>query len=481
MIRRPPRSTRSEFYSPTILAGLLDGSYKYPSPSRGKEKKNSAFYDIIHSISKSYLHHQYNGLTIKEEGNIDPICQSDCNSSPTSTTHCENEEKFTEEILPSSKDSIRERLWNFQLYPPNIMMKLLDFSTLSDLDSVIQESNTNSPSPLHCTELPPFSWSRSHNGPSKPCVENNGKFVANRTNCQSKWIQTGGNLNFSAESVHKMHAHGEDGSKKQKIDDLLEEVKVLTMNHSLCFYETVKEPFAVRNALENCNTLDKDGGLIDKKVADKNLKQTPDISENTVINEETKVGVSHVCTGSGSHFYHMDSDRSKHSSQQTSILKCFDPEMINAANILVEISMVTQLSKKSDFKGKNTAQQVRDSKIYLKSRKCGPSADQIFSPKDGLAINIRSKKLSCKNFVSREQGRWLATSPKSNSSLALRKKPHSRGSYKEMDSRPVCTQIIMVNNRHHVSSEGLVETTSYANAGKCDGRKEFNGKKRKML
>lgn len=217
------------------------------------------------------------------------------------------------------QDSIGERLWSFQLYPPNVIMKLLDFSSLPDLDSLLKESSTNTSSSSHCTKLPPFSWSRSHNGPSKPYVDNNGKFVANRTNCQSKWVQTGGNPNFSD---HKMHAT-EDGSKQQKIIDLLEEVKVLTMNHSLHFYKTVKEPLVVRNALENCNTLDNDMGLMDKKVADGNVKHPSD--ENTVINEETKVGVSHACTGNGSYFSHTHSDGLKHSLQQSSTWKCFDP------------------------------------------------------------------------------------------------------------------------------------------------------------
>lgn len=80
-------------------------------------------------------------------------------------------------------------------YQPKVILQRLGLSATHDLDSILADSCSLLPPMKGVPEvgrgaLPPFPWSLSHTGPSKPVVDT-GKSTPGRSSSQGKWVRIG--------------------------------------------------------------------------------------------------------------------------------------------------------------------------------------------------------------------------------------------------------------------------------------------------
>lgn len=222
------------------LNELLGGNYRYPNVFSEKGKRMSnANENILLSVKKAF-----SVLPLNNAADVNrkaSVILSDPPVSLGSMSDGDEKGKSIEDLLCKVHDSCQTNLSDTICQPREILERLA-LPPSQDLDSLILCSSMKSvPSQstvcmksFRSASLPPFAWSFSHSGTFKPGLDA-VKLASTRNTCQGKWLRIGSystsrvdEHNYFSNLELKTPDHQEDSIDKQKIDDLLQDVKRLT-------------------------------------------------------------------------------------------------------------------------------------------------------------------------------------------------------------------------------------------------------------
>ncbi|XP_020677307.1 uncharacterized protein LOC110095923 isoform X1 [Dendrobium catenatum] len=222
------------------LCELLDGSYKFPKLLVDKGKKYSNSNDsILLSVRKacSILCPPPHGIAENASNLKASQSSQDPSFSTGSSSDCETKDKQLEELVTKDKeqDSLQANWSESTVLQPKNILEQLGLPAGHELEaSLFNPSVTSIPVQLtpkakSCSYIgmPPFPWSFSHGGNSKPveyCKVNSTK-----NSCHGKWVRIGSSSTsieddkgFLSCLVFKEYPHNVDTLSQQKIDDVLQ-------------------------------------------------------------------------------------------------------------------------------------------------------------------------------------------------------------------------------------------------------------------